>query len=307
MNSRIAFTSCCRFEAFNHQPQWDEISNTNPDYLFLLGDQIYMDYGIRLFSKEWNGRPKKYSESEFEAIMESKYYNQWNEPHFKALFDRLNANNKVHGIWDDHDFAWNNAVGSDVSAEKKEISLKIFKKYFCLNDTNSTPGEIYRTIDTPLAKVIFLDVRSHAVHYQLPNSPSDSALLGQKQRDFLKANLLASHDKPYTIICSGITLRFGEENWSNYEQDFNQLISYIKQSQKPVIFLAGDIHENKFVGPSEECPCYEIVSSGLAINYLGLGIDFDDRHNWGLLTLNDQGGSNVQLFSKKSSKTFDIE
>lgn len=294
MKSKIAFTSCVRFEAFEEQPQWADIASENPDYLFLLGDQIYMDYGIKPFSKEWNGKPKSYTPEQFAEKMTKKYNAQWEEPHFKALFDPLRAQNRVFGIWDDHDFAWNNVVGQNVNPAIRKISFELFQSKFPTPADN--PGEIYQAIDTPLARVIFLDVRSHAQRHDAPLPPNgDSALLGEKQFVFLKEKIFENHGKPFTIICSGITLRFGEECWTKYERDFNRLMWVIKESQKKVLFLAGDIHENKFVAPTEECPCHEIVASGLAINYLGLGIPFDDRHNWGLLKLSDDGLSSVVL------------
>jgi hypothetical protein len=49
---KIAFTSCFRVEAFPQQPVWQRILDEDPDYLFLLGDTIYMDYGWPLLSKE---------------------------------------------------------------------------------------------------------------------------------------------------------------------------------------------------------------------------------------------------------------
>ncbi len=85
MKTKIAFTSCMRLEAFKDksQPQWKDIENTNPDYLFLLGDQIYMDYAIWPFSPEPNGKPKKYSLKKFKKIMRSRYEAQWKVPSFK--------------------------------------------------------------------------------------------------------------------------------------------------------------------------------------------------------------------------------
>ena len=90
---KIAFTSCARYESFPEQPQWSDIDNEAPDYLFLLGDQIYMDFGLPLFSKEYNGKPKHYPAAKFRKIMEEKYTRQWNEPHFKHLFEKMKQKN----------------------------------------------------------------------------------------------------------------------------------------------------------------------------------------------------------------------
>lgn len=43
---KIAFASCMRRETFPEQPVWREVLAADPDCLLLLGDQIYMDYGL---------------------------------------------------------------------------------------------------------------------------------------------------------------------------------------------------------------------------------------------------------------------
>lgn len=158
---RLAFTSCIRIEAFPDQPQWQDVKASNPDHLLLLGDQIYMDYGLWPFSKEWNGKPKTYSDKIFETTMSSKYEAQCNEPNFLELASWIKSKNgRVCAVWDDHDFAWNNARGEDVPKSKREISLKLFKKWF--PPVDDRPGEIFQAFDTDLARVIMLDVRSHS-------------------------------------------------------------------------------------------------------------------------------------------------
>ena len=286
---KIAFTSCARYETFPNQPQWADIESANPDYLFLLGDQIYMDFG--LVGKERNGTPQGYSADKFRRIMNEKYTRQWNEPHFKRLFDKMKAKNAIYGVWDDHDFAWNNALGSEVPPEIRAISRECFHHW--MNCSTNLP-EIYCHIDIPGARVIFLDNRYYA---------SSSTLLGTKQFEFLAAKL--EHTQQYTFICSGLTLTHGSENWSKHRSDYNRLCSLIRD-KKHVVFLAGDIHHNAFSPPSAERNCYEIVASGLAVNYLGLPFSFDDRHNWGMLEF-DEDEILVRLTDKHGSDDYRID
>jgi len=57
--TKIAFTSCMRADAFPVQPVWQVIDEVvDPEYLFLLGDQIYMDFGWKVFGKEPIGSPE---------------------------------------------------------------------------------------------------------------------------------------------------------------------------------------------------------------------------------------------------------
>lgn len=288
---KIAFTSCARYEVFPEQPQWRDIENTDPDYLFLLGDQIYMDFGYWPFSEERNGTPEHYSKDKFERIMEEKYRRQWNEPNFKRLFDKMKAKNAVYGVWDDHDFAWDNALGSEVKLEIKQISRDCFHQWM---DCSTNRPEVYCHIDIPGARVIFLDNRYYA---------SKTSLLGVEQFEFLADKL--NHPQKYTFICAGLTLTHGGDNWSKYRSDYNKLCAMI-ENKKNVVFLAGDIHRNAFTPPAANRNCYEIVSSGLAINYFGLPFEFDDRHNWGMIEF-DEDELIVRLNDKGGCKNYRID
>ena len=121
---KIAFTSCTRYEAFKVQEEWNYISKQDPDYLFLLGDNIYMDYGVKGISSEPNGSPKFLSDKEFERKMCMKYSNQFERVlPFKNLVKKMRAKNGFYCIWDDHDFAWNDVKGSMVKEEKNTFQI----------------------------------------------------------------------------------------------------------------------------------------------------------------------------------------
>jgi alkaline phosphatase D len=304
MPSTIAFTSCIRREAFPDQPQWDDIAAADPDHLLLLGDQIYMDFGFWPFSPEWNGRPRDYDVATFRDVMADKYRQQWAEPHFRALYDRLRARDRIHAIWDDHDFAWNNAIGSEVDAARRQVAYDLFRARFPV----SVPGEIYQSIDTALAQVILLDLRSHACPPRraagaagagVPaTDAAGSRLLGEAQFAFLERELLARPAKPFVVIGSSLTLRDGDENWSRYPEDHARLMRAIADCGRRVILLAGDIHRNDFHPRGPGQPCHELIASGMAINYLGLGIAEDDRRNWGLLRLFEDGHAEATLVDR---------
>jgi len=297
---KIAFTSCVNHKKFEKQPQWDDIAAQNPDYLFLLGDNIYMDYFHLFFNKERLGKPSKYDKAVFEETMSQKYKAQWSESHFSALLKQMKG--KVFGTWDDHDFGWNNAWGNEVKPEIKEISRRLFHENM---QCSTNLPEIYCHIETEHARVIFLDNRYYA------DSPdkTNAKMLGDKQFEFLKEKL--NHDKRYTIICAGLTLTYGSDNWAEFSNEYSRFCRLV-EGRKDVIFLAGDIHKNKFAAPSPETffrarrPCYEIVSSGLALNYIGLPLKIDNIHNWGLLEL-DADEIIVHLYNKKSKNSYRID
>lgn len=239
------------------------------------------------FAREYQGRPKRYAPAQFERVMRDKYQRQWGEPHFAALLAHMRAKGGLYGVWDDHDFAWNNAYGADTTlpedvhlAEKRDIARALFHEFMACA---VQPPELYGAIDTPLARVIFLDNRYHATPLGVPNP----ALMGSAQMDFLRRQLV--HERQYTLICAGLTLTYSGENWSNYRAEFARFRHGVR-GRRNVLYLGGDIHKNAFKAPADDGlpPCYEIVSSGACVNVLGLPFEFDRRRNWTLLTLDEQ-------------------
>lgn len=292
---RIALTSCIRHKNFPRQPQWQQISNSQPDCLFLLGDHIYMDFGYPPFSHEYNGKPRRYSHNKFERTMREKYQQQWQEPHFRQLVDSMRDKGGLFATWDDHDFAWNNACGSDVPADKRETSRALFHEFL---DCSRNHPHIYCHADLPLARAIVLDNRFYA---EPPGR--QAALLGDEQWQFLTEKL--THNRPWTLVASGLSLTHGQENWARYPAEYQRLCTLLRQHHN-VIWLAGDIHDNVLVPPSAEHPCHEVISSGMAVNRLGLPFGISNLQNWAQLDLYPDR-ADVLLHSKKGHRAASIQ
>ncbi len=290
---KIIFTSCTRYEAFKKQPEWNRISDENPDYLLLLGDNIYMDYGLKFLSKEPIGAPKKYDDKTFETIMNKKYENQFNRvPEFKSLVEKMRIKQGFYAVWDDHDFAWNNAKGATMLKGKKSISRKLFHKY--LNCSTNYPHTYYH-VDTKLARLIFIDNRTDA-----EKKGKKSRLLSKTQLEFIKSKL--KHELKYTVLCGGLTLTEGHENWANYPYQLQELCTMLKTATN-VIFLGGDIHKNKFVKSKEVSKTgltspIQLISSGMQVNSIGLRIPWFNQHNWAMLEL-EETHSKVSFYNKQ--------
>lgn len=304
-HTKIAFTSCARYQSHVPQVAWDDILRADPDYLVLLGDQIYMDFGIWPFASEPQGVPKRYTVTQFEAVMRCKYELQWAELHFARLLAHMRAKGGLLGVWDDHDFAWDNAYGADSflaaavqMPEKRAISRALFHEFMACAPQ---PPDLFGAVDTPLARIILLDNRWDAMPLNLP----DPVLMGRRQMDFLAAHL--RHDKPYTLVCAGLTLQHSRENWSRYTNEFAQFQRLV-QGVPGVVFLAGDIHRNAFDPPAPNGlpPCYQIISSGVCVNVLGLPFEWDRRRNWTLLAL-DECAIHVHQHDKKGVTRWRIE
>jgi len=321
---KIAFTSCINFTQYPNQAWWQDIEIQNPDYLLLLGDNIYMDYP---HAKQRLKHLKAISAKDYGIEMDKMYENQFGEENFKRLFDKLNSNNRVFAIWDDHDFLWNNSNGaylrSDLESsgneveEKLKVSRELFFKYLKNNWMNYP--EIYYYVDTAKARLIFLDNRSYSLKAGL-----NSDLLGESQFKFLENSL--RHDKDYTLICGGITLSesvikdnpYYGENWLDYPKDLIRLCRLISEKQN-AFYLSGDIHRNRFGEPKflkdirrlnkpenvDEIDFNkwftppQFISSGFALK---MPVVF---RNWAILNIDDQGLS-IEFYrkdSKNDSKT----
>jgi phosphodiesterase/alkaline phosphatase D-like protein len=289
---KIAFTSCINFEVFPEQPEWKDMGKEEPDYLFLLGDQVYLDKGnvaVDLSTCDLET---------FKEIVTKKYSQQWNEQNFKALLQSVKTKGGLFGVWDDHDFLWNNAKGaelkSDLDQQKMVFSKEMFHRYFENCSTNLP--ELYYVLDTPYARIIFLDNRSYA-----QNPGAQKELLGEKQFQFLEEKL--KHDLPYTLVCGGLTLSGGfvlgvsEENWLRYPQELQRFSELLSIAPKP-LFLSGDVHNNHFIPPRKlkqgiKTPA-QIISSGFQVLMAGI------QHNWAMLHFDEQGVQ-VQFYKKKLS------
>jgi len=305
-NIKIAFTSCARIEAFPVQTQWRELQAMEPDHLVLLGDNIYMDYWPYT-KKNDPSHISNMSSSKFSKLMDNKYKAQWSEPHFANLIDYV-KNQKggiVCGTWDDHDFAWDNAIGTQISNDKKDISTKLFNKWFYGEQSTKS---IYRYFDLQNARMIVLD------HCRYAQNPSSSGqLIGTDQMEFLKGAL--DHTKAYTLICASKALTLfptilgkfrnplaKTTRWKDYDREYKKVCELLN-GRDNVIYLGGDLHANLFATPNDDRPCYELISSGMAVdkyasqNSLWKSISkrlgsllepssfYDATSNWGLLEL----------------------
>lgn len=286
---KIAFTSCIDALDDPTQMVWDRISEQNPDVLLLLGDTVYMDFG--LLSDRRLGWPRKATNEVFASTLYSRYLKQWGVASFRKL---LAAKLPLGMIWDDHDFAWNNSRGAgvekryQVSREKRLISHGLFLQFrqVLVNQLQIYPpmpsiAELLATDDVGIqisfdldpVRFIMLDGRSFR---EDPNDVPDAEMHGRVQRAWF-AELMQSWDGPKVIGAGSVLSRSGD-SWDKYI-DYTWLL---KQPSKQIIVLTGDIHKN--VAPVRHSPAvYEITSSGAARPGLGGG-----SGNFGVLTIQDE-------------------
>lgn len=286
---KVAFTSCFDAKSESVQPVWDAVREQDPNILLLLGDNIYMDYGLDLIFD----KPRNWKDKKFAREMHKRYRLQAEVDSFKNLAASVD---RIGLTWDDHDFAWNNCyvIGKKRRHKKKAVPLnkrliaKGLQHQFSnwLQEASSTtpyPSQpsmaellvgddegIEYYFDVDFVRFIMLDVRYYR---EKKNEKEPGTMLGQNQKTWLK-NLVNSWDG-VSIICTGSTLSRSGESWDNY-LDYEWLM---QQGFSKTMVLSGDIHKNAYVKHEGASRIVEATSSGAVRPPMSKG-------NFGLLDIN---------------------
>lgn len=242
---RIAFGSCARLQFDAAQPIWDAIAAMEPDLFLWLGDNIYAD-------------------SDQEASFTDLYGRQRSIPGFARFAARV----PQLAIYDDHDFGYNNADGTN---PVKAMTLKLFKRWWANPSagTRDTPGVFFRH-SLGQVDLFMLDGRYHRSPVEMPDGPGKT-LLGAGQLAWLKSELKASK-AAFKILVSGVAWSAGEpgsDSWASYLHERNAILDFIRDQKISGVFgISGDVHmgEANCVPWSEKggYDFYDFVSSGLA-------------------------------------------
>lgn len=272
--ARIVFASCMTTERDREQAVWKQAAAHKPEWLILLGDNIYIDCWPNMYqSKYWDP-------ARFAVEMEKRYAEQFEVPAFQALIKSIPAN-QVLGVWDDHDFAWENCFGTDPNfgmPVKKKIATAMYRHYFAalnqrplpaklpkleIPDPLNPPGgerDIYRACIIGPLRVLLCDGRSY--REDITSGNSTASLLGDVQEKWLFSEL-AKGSGPYLLV-SGSTMTNGrDQSWDVYREFFKERFLPAVRG-KTVIFLGGDRHINDFPSRVSDGPM-EVVSSGAAL------------------------------------------
>ncbi len=250
----IAFGSCNNQS--KSQEMWKNVVVNKPDLWIWLGDIIYAD-------------------TKNMQVMADKYSVVKNNIDYR----RLLACSPVVGIWDDHDFGWNDA-GKEYPMKRESKRLMLDFLDVPKNASVRNREGIYQSYvfgeSGKKVKIILLDTRffrdpvertSGRNKKYLPNHDGD--VLGEAQWAWLEKELENS-DAQINIIASGYQIIAKEhrfEKWGNFPKSRARLFELL-QKVKPAmpILVSGDRHmaelsRTTLVGL--ENPLFEITSSGL--------------------------------------------
>lgn len=283
---RMAFGSC------NDQDKdpapWQVIAKQNPELWLWLGDSVYTD----------KASPRALSHA---------YHSQLKTPEYRQFTKKT----PVIGIWDDHDYAYNNA-GQEVPY--KDISQKLFLDFLGEPEQSSRRHQkgIYTSYtighdEDKTVKVILLDTRYHADHKDYTGD-----LLGEEQWLWLEKQLSSSRAQ-FHIIASGIQIlptqhRF--EKWANFPKARLRLLELLKTTRpNGLILLSGDRHiaevsQLRLNNPTSILT--EITSSGLTHSYSAFTGEDNDLRVGEVVSDINFGWINFDWHSKPALATIQI-
>jgi alkaline phosphatase D len=236
---RIMFGSCNKPE--KGQAHFDLLQKLDPDLFLWLGDCVYADT-----------KDKNKLVATFKVLKENSHYAKF----AKSV--------EVEGVWDDHDYGWNNS-GSEY--ELKEFSQQNYLNF--LGTQKSDPRwnrkGIYHSLDRGGAKIIMFDCRYHK---------TEQDMLGEEQWQFVEKQLREAHlnKVPLTILASSITVigpeYRGSEGWHNTPYSRDRLFSLLQTyPQNKVVFISGDKHFSAFMERTMLQTRYtEFMASGMTHN-----------------------------------------
>lgn len=303
---RIAFASCFCTTVSASQPVWNRIAAEQPHHLILLGDSIYLDIGAAT-------RPQDMDSLSFAHWLVDRYQAQLAVKSFKALVQGMPDDGRVHSIWDDHDFLWNDACGAQIAeqpgqADKIAIStaaqaLWRERLYSRMSGpdfpTNGEDARLWPAKPKPLATPslelqpgLWLHLSDGRTARTASSifGPARRSLLGKAQRDRIAKVYAKSADDSVHLFASGSTFA----GYKRYEEDSAWMLA--QAATRRTLMLSGDIHRNEFdTFQTEGFPMHEATSSGAAVK-LAVVIG-SSRENYGVLDI-DEASVSVRLIDK---------
>lgn len=298
---RIAFASCHFTRVMPQQPVWTWIAQHAPDHLVLLGDLFYLD----VLGPQ---PPQQMTDDEFAQHLFALYGELIAQPEFAALVGTLPG--RVHAIWDDHDFLWNDAMGAEahpLHTEKVRLSTafrEVFRGALAQGLAAGSFPAPYNdarfwdpaqpelaTPSLPLAPDLWLHLSDGRTHRTRTWGLRESkrTILGEAQRVRFTQAVTAAPQALH-LFASGSTAA----GYQRYQRDLDWLEGLAANQR--MLVLSGDIHRNRLDAfYTGGFPLHEATSSGAAVRDAVLvGAQ---RHNHGLLEIDAQAVT-IRLFKR---------
>lgn len=241
---------------------WDALAKRNPEYLLMIGDNVYGDK-----------TDKSGSSGEADPEMLWKRYTDVRLTLPIFFQEKLIP---VHGVWDDHDYGANNS-GKDY--KHREASQAVFEAFMAqdLSDDEWEKGYgVGGLLTLGAFNLYFLDGRSYRA------SEKEGTHLGLDQYGWLQKKL--TEETAPSLIIKGDQFFGGYHEFESYEgnhpQEFSKFIEDLKKHTTPFVFVSGDRHMSEIMQFPRALfgkPSFEITSSPM---HAKMFPDGTDKNPW---------------------------
>jgi alkaline phosphatase D len=240
LDFRFIVTSCSNQNFSEKDKIWESVQNVAPDYIFMIGDNIYASIS-KVATKE--------------EILHAYLRMRQELPLF--YFQKLIP---VHATWDDHDYGANDG---NKDYEHKLVSQNYFRLFFAQkfnkNVLDAGPG-ISSRLHIKGMHFTFLDDRS------FKDASKDGQLFGIEQEEWLLKELNEKNQP--TWIISGMQFFGNYHPFESYEgshpKAFQSFIEKLQKINTPFVFLSGDRHLSEIMQFPKSVvgqPTFEFTSS----------------------------------------------
>ena len=255
---KLGVASCMsdQLKAKQHE-MWTEYLNHQPDYTFMIGDNVYAD---KFLFKEGDQYKFKYAN-------EDALWKRYIETFQTLTYYRSARLIPTLAIWDDHDYGINN--GGERYPYKKQ-SLKVFQSFFgfysTAKETQSLPsaGYIFNAFGQ---RFVFIDARSFRTEVESKDSKKGFHW-GEKQMKAVLKSMNALSQPTWLI--QGDQFFGAYHRFESFERlhpyRFNVLLDQLRKSKSRVLFVSGDRHLSELMKIESEVlgySTYEVTSSAI--------------------------------------------
>ena len=233
-----------------YERMWKTIHSKQPDALFLLGDNVYID------------TPKQ------PLVQQYCYYRRQCRPEFRQLVRDL----PVFAIWDDHDFGTNDCLGSpgiDDIPWKRPV-FELYRQQWVNPSYGGGDAQPGCWFDTRIADVHFLFLDGRFYRTNPKAKEGTPTMLGPAQKQWLFDTLKQS-DGTFKVLISPVpwsknTKPGSLDTWDGFDSERQEIFEFIQQNEIGGVFLvAADRHRSDCwrTERPDAYPLFEFMSSCL--------------------------------------------
>ncbi len=274
---RLAFGGCAGYTPAAEKI-WLKILEEDPDALFLLGDNVYVDL------PEMPGPFHDYT-----------YYRRYSRPEYRELISRV----PVYAIWDDHDAAIDDIWMGPY--RDKPLWKQPMLGHFIQNWVNPSygtgdwPGCWFSFVQSDI-EFFMLDGRTYRT---CPFGP-EPTMLGPEQKSWLLEGL-ATSEATFKVLVSPVAWADkakpgSHDTWAGFQDERDEILDLVvRENIRGLLLMSADRHrsevwEVEWDGPY---PLYEFLSSRLTNMHFhdivpGAIFSYNDPQSFGILEFNSK-------------------